>query len=123
MVNLQAQLAYLREEAVHRCLHASAYENPNERKPNFPQDLQSWFQMENSNTSSQFLPNMSSSNPSTIYNGNTTFMDPNPIGNYEYFGTMEESISSFSSFDDRCNSLSYEVDNLQGVASFMKDQW
>ncbi|TKY62374.1 LOB domain-containing protein 29 [Spatholobus suberectus] len=125
VVNLQAQLAYLREQAGQIYLNASATENPNEKyfgKPTtFPQDLQSWFQMENSNMASQFLPNLST-NPSTQYYGNTsTPVDPNPIGNYENSGTIEESIS-FSSFEESCNSMSYdmqrqwtfhEVDNLQ----------
>lgn len=132
-MNLQAQLAYLREQAAQSCLNTSAIENPNGKylgKPSTisPQDdLHSWFQMENSNMGRpQFPPNYSSTNPSTAeYYGNntTTLMDPNnPIGNYENSGiiTMEESISSFSSL---CNSsISYdmqrqwafhEVDNLQ----------
>lgn len=106
----------MREQAAQRCLNTSFSENPNEKnfaKPNniLPQDLQSWFQMENdSNTSPQFDPNLSSSttNLSTTpqyYNGNaTTLMDLNPIiGNYENSGTLEESISSFCNFEERCN--------------------
>ncbi|XP_045806037.1 LOB domain-containing protein 29-like [Trifolium pratense] len=127
VVNLQAQLAYMKEEAAQRCLNTSIIENPNEKnfvKPSnniLPQDLQ--IQMENNSyMSPQFLPNLSSSttNLSTThyYNGNsTTFMDLNPIiGNYENSGTLEESISSFSNFDDRCNNSMWnfhEVHNLQ----------
>ncbi|XP_061354019.1 LOB domain-containing protein 29-like [Gastrolobium bilobum] len=125
VVNLQAQLAYLREQASQSCLNVSAAENPNEKyfgKPTtLPQDLQCWFQMENSNVGPQFLPNLSTNPSTTQYYGNTTLMDPNPIGNYENSGTLEESIS-FSSFEESCNSMSYdmqgqwafhEVDNLQ----------
>lgn len=112
MVSLQAQLVYLREQASQIYLNGSATENPNEKylgKPTtFPQDLQSWFQMENSNLASQFLPNLST-NPSTQYYGNTnTLVEPNPIGNYENSGTVEESIS-FSSFKESCNSMSYDM--------------
>ncbi|CAL5193726.1 unnamed protein product [Lathyrus oleraceus] len=120
VVNLQAQLAYMREQAAQRCLNTSFSENPNEKsfvKPSniLPQDLQSWFQMENdSNMSPQLHPNLSSSttNLSTTpqcYNGNaTTLMDLNPIiGNYENSGALEETISSFSNFEERChNSMS-----------------
>lgn len=121
MVNLQAQLAYLREQAAQSCLNVSATENPNEEffgKPTvFPQDLQNWLQMENSNTGPQFLANLSSYPSTTQYYGNSTsLMDPNPIGNYE------NSSISFSSFDESCNSVSFdmqrqwafhEVDDLQ----------
>lgn len=114
-MSLQAQLAYLREQAAQRCI---SHENPNEKyfgKPAIPpQDLQSWIQMENSNmNSNQFLPNMFSiTNLSTTqyYENTTTLMDINPIniGNYENSGTLEESMSSFSRFDERCNhSISY----------------
>lgn len=119
MVNLQAQLAYLREQAGQIYLNASATENPNEKllgKPTtFPQDLQSRFQMENSNMASQFLPNLST-NPSTHYYGNTnSLMEPNPIGNYESSGTVEESIS-FSSFEESCNSMSYDMQRQWGLS-------
>ncbi|XP_027349031.1 LOB domain-containing protein 29-like [Abrus precatorius] len=126
VVNLQAQLAHLREQVGQICLNASATENPNEKyfaklPTTFPQDLQNWFQMENSNMGSQFLPNLSTDPSTTQYYGNTTLMDQNPIGNYEKSGTMEESVS-FSSFEESCNFMCYnmqrqwafhEVDNLQ----------
>ncbi|GAU25173.1 hypothetical protein TSUD_150720 [Trifolium subterraneum] len=129
VVNLQAQLAYMKEQAAQRCLNTSLIENPNEKnfvKPSniLPQDLQ--IQMENySYISPQFLPNLSSSSTTNLstthyYNGNsTTLMDLNPIinGSYENSGTLEESISSFSNFDERCNnSMSYE--NMQRQWNF-----
>ncbi|KAL2321031.1 hypothetical protein Fmac_030000 [Flemingia macrophylla] len=118
VVNLQAQLAYLREQAGQIYLNASATENPNEKyfgKPNtFPQDLQSWFQMENSNMGSQFLPNMSTSS-STQYGNTNTLIDPNPTGNYDNSGTIEESIS-FSSFEESCNSMSYDMQRQWGLS-------
>lgn len=116
MVNLQTQLAYLREQAAHRCLNTSAAENSNEKylgKPtNFtlPQDLQSWLQMENSNMGGpQFLPNLSTNSSTTQYYGSTTLLDPNLVGIYENSGlTMEESIS-VSNFDESCSSMSYDM--------------
>ncbi|KAK7396424.1 hypothetical protein VNO78_17423 [Psophocarpus tetragonolobus] len=119
VVNLQARLAYLREQAGQIYLNASATENPNEkylRKPTtFPQYLQNWFQMENSNMASQFLPNLST-NPSTQYYEHTnTLMEPNPIGNYENSGTIEESIS-FSDFEESCNSMSYDMQTQWGFS-------
>lgn len=124
MVNLQAQLAFLREQTAQRCINAPNSANPNEKnfgKPTniLPQDLQSWFQMENSNMCSQFLPDFSSStddlsSTTQYYNGTTTtLMDLNPIGNYENSGTiLKESIPSFSNFDERCNN-SMSFDNMQ----------
>ncbi|KAK8473520.1 hypothetical protein PHAVU_001G159400 [Phaseolus vulgaris] len=126
VVNLQAQLVHLKEQAGQIYLNASATETPNEKylgkSTNFPQYLESWFQTENSNSASQFLPKLST-NTSTQYYGNTnTFMDPNPIGNDDDNSvTVAESIS-FSSFEESCNSMScdmqrqwtfYQVDNLQ----------
>lgn len=134
MVNLQAQLAYLKEQADPNCFNASTNENPTENyfeKPTsfFPQDLQSWFQVENSNLGPEFLANLSNNSTATqYYANNTDLMDLNPIeNNYENSGTMEES-SSFSSFDESSNTMSYdmqtnrrkwafhEVDDLHSVA-------
>ncbi|KAK7378451.1 hypothetical protein VNO80_03893 [Phaseolus coccineus] len=126
VVNLQAQLVHLKEQAGQIYLNASATDTSNEKylgkSTNFPQYLESWFQTENSNSASQFLPKLST-NTSTQYYGNTnTFMDPNPIGNDDDNSvTVAESIS-FSSFEESCNSMScdmqrqwtfYQVDNLQ----------
>ncbi|XP_020210922.1 LOB domain-containing protein 29 [Cajanus cajan] len=119
VVNLQAQLAYLREQAGQIYLNASAPENPNEKnfgKPTtFPQDLQSWFQMENSNMASQFLPNLSTSSSIQYYGNTNALMDPSPTGNYENSGTIEESIS-FSSFEESCNSIPYDMQRQWGLS-------
>jgi hypothetical protein len=46
-------------------------------------------------------------------------MDLNPIiGNYENSGTLEESISSFSNFDERCNNSIGNYDNMQRQWNF-----
>lgn len=130
MVNLQLQLAFLREQAAQSFMNASATENPNEkycsRKPNistFPtHDLEGWFQTQNSDMAGphQFLPDMSNNSSTTIFqhfygsisSGSNPLMNLNPIvgNNNENSGTMEESIS-FSSFDETAsnNSMSYDV--------------
>lgn len=117
MVNLQAQLAYLKEHAAQSCLHGSANENPSEKlfeKSSIvlPQDFQSWFQEENSNLGQEFLPNFCT-NLSTQQHlkGNALMEDLNPIGiNYENSsGAMEES-SSFSSLDESSNNYSMSYD-------------
>ncbi|XP_020231523.1 LOB domain-containing protein 29 [Cajanus cajan] len=118
VVNLQAQLAYLKEQAAQNCLNTSANENPSEKlfgksSAALPQDLQSWFQAENSNLGPEFLPNLCTnfSSATQHYGNNNALMeDLNPIGiNYENSGAMEES-SSFSSFDESSNySIPYDM--------------
>ncbi|KAK7345793.1 hypothetical protein VNO77_16404 [Canavalia gladiata] len=117
VVNLQAQLAYLKEQAAQSCVNASVQENPSEKffeKSSFalPQDLQSWFQGENSNMGSEFLPNLCTNMSSvTQHCGNNAVMDDlNTIGiNYENCGAMDEG-SSFSSFEETSNySMSYDM--------------
>ncbi|XP_054790261.1 LOB domain-containing protein 29-like [Prosopis cineraria] len=131
VVNLQAQLAYLREQAAQsHIVNASVTENPNKPTAFTDHDLQKWFPTEDpTNTGTQFLPSSSDINSlATQYYGNytTPFVDPNPIGSS---GTIEES-ASFSSFHEEtnCNSMSLdmqassrqwsfrEVDDLQSVA-------
>ncbi|KAK7270326.1 hypothetical protein RIF29_23387 [Crotalaria pallida] len=138
VVNLQAQLSYLKEQAAAgpSCLNASANRNPNEKyfdeKPinnSFPQDLSSWFQVGNSDQlGPEFLPNLS--NNSYENNNNcTTLMDINPIiGNiYDQNSGIKEESSSFCSFDESSNSYDmtntnrrewafHEVDDLHSVA-------
>lgn len=116
MVNLQAQLAYLKEQAAQSFLNASVSENPNEKlfeksSAALPQDLQSWFQVENSNLGPEFLPNMCTNLSTQKHYGNNVLIeDLNPTGiNYENSGAMEEN-SSFSSFDESSNSYSMSYD-------------
>ncbi|KAI4301129.1 hypothetical protein L6164_034441 [Bauhinia variegata] len=122
VVNLQAQLTYLKEQTAQSFITASVAENPNDQKycqkPNaFPQDLQSWFLTGNSNMGPQFPPNFSNNSAQTSqFYGNSTVVDPNPIGNYENSATMEESVS-FSSFDETCNSMSYDMQMQRQWAS------
>ncbi|KAL9318641.1 hypothetical protein ACSQ67_015158 [Phaseolus vulgaris] len=116
VVNLQAQLAYLKEQAAQSCLNGSVNENPSEKlfeksSAALPQDLQSWFQVENSNLGPEFLPNMCTNLSTQKHYGNNALIeDLNPTWiNYENSGAMEEN-SSFSSFDESSNSYSMSYD-------------
>ncbi|KAJ7972678.1 putative LOB domain-containing protein [Quillaja saponaria] len=115
VVNLQAQLASLKEKAGQNFLNASAVNgNPNEKyygKPNdlHQQDLQSWFHSENSNMLLQFLPNLCSNSTTMPYYENRT-MHPNPMGNYENSLIPAEENVSFSSYDEASHSMcSYDM--------------
>ncbi|OMP09325.1 hypothetical protein COLO4_05601 [Corchorus olitorius] len=95
VVNLQAQLASLKEQAAQSILNGSVTSNPNDKYygklPNSHhlQDFQSWFHPDDnpSNMAPQFNPN----NISSCENG---FWDPNSLGNYE------NSVISSSSGED-----------------------
>ncbi|KAG4959324.1 hypothetical protein AAZX31_13G104000 [Glycine max] len=115
VVNLQAQLAYLKEQAAQSCLDGSINENPSEKlfeksSSALPQDLQSWFnQVGNSNLGPEFLPNMCTNLSTQHYGNNALMEDLNPIGiNYETSGAMEGNNSS--SFDDSSNNYSMSYD-------------
>ncbi|XP_019427349.1 PREDICTED: LOB domain-containing protein 29-like isoform X2 [Lupinus angustifolius] len=133
VINLQAQLSYLKEQAAPSCLNASANEKYFEKPTtnSFPQDLQSWFhQVENSNPRPEFVPNLSHNSSETqCYVNNNTVMDLSPVGNYENSGMSIEESSSFSSFDESSNTMSYnnmqtdrgkwafhDVDDLHSIA-------
>lgn len=111
MVNLQTQLAYLKEQAeAQTCL----LNNEKSTSLNLPQqDLQGWFQMQNSNNyqlGQEFLTNnLSNISSATQYYGNNTLMNVDPTRNYENSGIIEEN-SSFSSFEESTsNSMSYDM--------------
>ncbi|OMO78448.1 hypothetical protein CCACVL1_14376 [Corchorus capsularis] len=97
VVNLQAQLASLKEQAAQSILNGSVTSNPNDKYygklPNSHlQDVQSWFHPDNpSNMAPQFNPNISTTNSNYCENG---FWDPNSLGNYE------NSVISSSSGED-----------------------
>ncbi|MED6199526.1 LOB domain-containing protein 29 [Stylosanthes scabra] len=134
VVNLQAQLAYLREQATQRCnLNASLIENPNNNEDYFGkptttslhhQDLKNyWFQRENSTMAPQFLSNSSNYHssatqqyhvntpPPPTSNSSLMLMDTNPIGNYE--NSSNVSFNSCSSlFDESCDSVFFDMKRL-----------
>ncbi|KAJ7977272.1 putative LOB domain-containing protein [Quillaja saponaria] len=136
VVNLQAQLACLKEQASHNFLNASAATaNPNEKyygKPSdhHQQDLQSRFQSENSNMLLQYLPNFSSNSTTVPFYENSPSVNPNyPVGTYESSAIPAEENVSYSSYEEASHSMcSYDMqttnrqwpfqdsDELQSVA-------
>ncbi|XP_073138346.1 LOB domain-containing protein 14-like [Henckelia pumila] len=108
VVNLQAQLASLREQAAQCIINSSNPTNPNDQKlyNGSPQDVQSWFpSFQNQGTvlPSQFDSCNFHQNIDNIYNqaacyGNGSMMNLNPCVKYENPGLPEEN-SSFNSMD------------------------
>ncbi|XP_057964835.1 LOB domain-containing protein 29-like [Malania oleifera] len=101
VVNLQAQLASLKEQAAQSFVNSPAAANPNERlcgkPPSYPQDVQSWFQLENMNTIPQFNPNFCTSQMMQYCENG--FLDPNSMGNYENSIMAEQNVP-FASFKE-----------------------
>ncbi|GLU07729.1 hypothetical protein SLE2022_246770 [Rubroshorea leprosula] len=118
VVNLQAQLACLKEQAAQSIMSGtSAAANTNERyygtgkapSHHHPQDhLQSVFhQMDNS---SVFNPNFSHHSTEVSFSG---FMDPNSLGNYENSSSVSGDDASFSTFGEMSS-----LDNMHRQWSF-----
>ncbi|XP_065876240.1 LOB domain-containing protein 29-like [Euphorbia lathyris] len=115
VINLQAQLASVKEQAAQTMINgcsAAAVANPNERKPPLitPQDLQNWFQQSgnsNYNTTPQFNPNG--------YGENGLNMDPYCVGNYG-----NSSSSSFDSFEE---AHSQSISSLDMQTDHHDRQW
>ncbi|EEF27968.1 LOB domain-containing protein 29 [Ricinus communis] len=116
VMNLQAQLASLKEQAAQTLINGSATANPNDKyygKPSsLPQDLQSWFQSENSNTIPQF-------NPSFTTAGENGFLDPYSMGSY---GSSSTTATSFDSFEEASSSFDMQTDNKQWNTSYHHHQ-
>ncbi|KAH7577651.1 hypothetical protein ACOSP7_001372 [Xanthoceras sorbifolium] len=119
VVNLQAQLASLKEQAAQSFLNGSATANPNDkcygRLPSQPQDVHSWFHQENSNIGTQFEPNLQNLATMIPYNDNG-FMNPNSLGNYENSINSGEDASSYGSFGETSHSMcafDMQTDNRQ----------
>ncbi|XAR58631.1 hypothetical protein NMG60_11014106 [Bertholletia excelsa] len=132
VVNLQAQLASLKEQAARSLLNVSTGANPYERFygkfPSYQHDVQSWFQSENPNLMPQLVPNLGSNsgNMACYENG---FTNPNSVGTYVNQIITEENVSlasfeeashSMDSLDVRANSRQWpfqdDADELQSVA-------
>ncbi|KAK3193584.1 hypothetical protein Dsin_024894 [Dipteronia sinensis] len=119
VVNLQAQLASLKEQAAQGFLNGSATANLNDkycgRLPSHPQDVHSWFHQENSNIGTHFEPNFQNHVTMIPYNENG-FMNPNSFGNYENSINSGEDASSYGSFAETSHSmcsLDMQTDNRQ----------
>ncbi|XVF21619.1 hypothetical protein REPUB_Repub12eG0106000 [Reevesia pubescens] len=132
VVNLQAQLASLKEQAAQSIFNDSVTSNPNDKYygnklPSQLQDVHSWFQPDNSSMAPNFNPNFSNSY------GENGFLDPTSLGNYENSSVISSSgenhVSfttfgeaphhSISSFDMQTNFRQWsfqDVDDLQSMA-------
>ncbi|XP_022728228.1 LOB domain-containing protein 29-like [Durio zibethinus] len=127
VVNLQAQLASLKEQAAQSTFNGSVTTNPNYKYygklPSQLQDVQSWFHPDNSSIAPDFNPSASS----YCENG---FLDPTSLGNYENsvissgedhvsFTTSGQAPHSMSCFDMQTNNRQWtlqDVDDLQSMA-------
>ncbi|KAL6972309.1 hypothetical protein U1Q18_050790 [Sarracenia purpurea var. burkii] len=103
VVNLQAQLASLKELAARSFLNCSTIANSGERFsgkfPSYPQDVQSLLQFENSNTMPQLDPNLN------VPCYETGLMNPNSsVWDYENLIIPEEN-DSFSSLEEASHSI------------------
>ncbi|MBA0590016.1 LOB domain-containing protein 29 [Gossypium raimondii] len=133
VVNLQSQLASLKEQASQSIVNGSVTANPNGKLPSQFQDVQSWFHSDNSSMALKFNPNIPN-HPSTNSYCENGFLNPNPLGNYENSFTSpgEDHVSSYtttttfgeashamSSLDLHTNNRQWgfqEVDDLQSMA-------
>ncbi|XWS76282.1 hypothetical protein CRYUN_Cryun01aG0162200 [Craigia yunnanensis] len=134
VVNLQAQLASLKEQAAQSILNGSVTTNPNDKYygklPSQLQDVQSWFHADNSSMEPNFNSNLSN-HPSINSYCENGFLDPTSLGNYENsvisssgedhvsFTTFGEAPHSMSSFDMQTNNRQWtfqDVDDLQSMA-------
>ncbi|KAI3760161.1 hypothetical protein L1987_50552 [Smallanthus sonchifolius] len=119
VVSLQSQLAYLKAQAAQSVLNGSNYPNNdhrhNGRLPSYTpqQDIQTWFQQDNSSINTpQFDQKYSS-----INNMNDIMINFNSMGeNYENSFLKEE--GSFSSFQQ---GSSYSIDSLDKEWAFQEN--
>ncbi|XP_044501088.1 LOB domain-containing protein 29-like [Mangifera indica] len=119
VVNLQAQLASLKEQASQSFLKGSAAPNPNDKYygklPTHPQDIYSWFHQENSNMGTQFNPNLNNDSTTNPYCDAGFNLNSNSFGNYENSVISGED-ASFASFGEGSRSMStldMQTDNRQ----------
>ncbi|KAM7496075.1 hypothetical protein LguiA_020489 [Lonicera macranthoides] len=119
VVNLQAQLASLKEQASQSLVNGTTNANPNDRShgkfPCYAQDVQSnWLQSENLSMMPQFNSNFMATNLENLENG---IMNMNTSGSYENSAPREEN-GSFSSFEE----TSYSMDSIDMQANYNR-QW
>lgn len=115
-MNLQAQLASLKEQAARSFTNCSANANSSERFcgnkfPSYPQDVQSWFQSQNPNIVPQFDPNKASNFGNNPFHEHG-FVNQNHVGSYENQMKVEENVS-FSSFEEGSSHHSMDSLDLQ----------
>ncbi|XP_058208518.1 LOB domain-containing protein 14-like [Rhododendron vialii] len=122
VVNLQAQLASLKEQAARSFTNCSTNANSSERFcgkfPSYPQDVQSWFQSQNPDMIPQLDPNTASNFGNNVPFYENGIANQNPMGNYENQMKVEENVS-FSSFEE--GSSHHSMDSLDVQANYR--QW
>ncbi|KAF3436178.1 hypothetical protein FNV43_RR23270 [Rhamnella rubrinervis] len=134
VVNLQAQLACLKEQAAQSFCSGSASTNPNGKLygklPSQHQDVCGWFELENREMHmTEFNSNLTNDAVTTMAYYENGVITPNPIGNYENsviphenvsYGSFEEAAShSMSSLDLQINNRQWtfqDGDELQSMA-------
>lgn len=138
-MNLQAQLASLKEQAARSFTNCSTNANSGERFcgkfPSYPPDVQSCFQSQNPNIIPKLDPNTASNFGNSPFYRNG-IMNQNPIGSYGNQMKVEENVS-FSSFEEgsshhsadsldlKANSRQWpfeDDDELQSIAAYSQ-QW
>ncbi|XP_052170012.1 LOB domain-containing protein 29-like [Diospyros lotus] len=129
VVHLQAQLASLKEQAARSIINGStSTANPSEAfsgKFPYAQDVQSWFQSENSSMVPQFSPSLNFGNTAITEN---QLLNPNFMGNYDQnqikqenasIGSFEEASHSMDSLDVQTNIRQWpfqdDADELQSL--------
>lgn len=150
VVNLQAQLACLKEQAAQSILSNRTAANPNpnpnhhdhkfqgESPYSLPQDVQSWWQScQNQGTTTQFDASFESNNVNEnssmpYYSNGAMYPNNNPSVKYESSSCFpEENTSSFGSMDSlemQSNGRQWtyqdDADDLQSVAfRYMQHSW
>ncbi|KAL5561854.1 hypothetical protein UlMin_031601 [Ulmus minor] len=130
VVNLQAQLASMKEQAVKSCFpNGSGTVNPNGKfHSHQQQDVHTWFDSENSNSASQINSNLSSNTGTMPGYYENCVTNQNSIGNNEYlqipdenvsYGSFEQASFSMSSLDMQPNYRQWgfqEADELHSMA-------
>ncbi|KAI3460948.1 hypothetical protein Pfo_017611 [Paulownia fortunei] len=126
VVNLQAQLASLKEQAAQCIVNSSNSANPNDKKfygesHSFPQDVQSWWQsFQNQVKMPQFDANLNNIESMPYYASGTMTM--NPSVKYKNSGFPEENTSfgSLDSLEVQSNNMQWpfqdDAEDLQSVA-------
>lgn len=124
VINLQAQLALIKEQAGAQGFpNGSAGANPNERYYNNGrlyqqvEDIQNWFQSENSNMVPQYSPNLTSDQSSMMppcFENKPMAGSDHSSGSCENSAFAEDQNALYGKFDEAYHFMS-SLDNLQAV--------
>ncbi|KAF5741885.1 hypothetical protein HS088_TW10G00892 [Tripterygium wilfordii] len=121
VVNLQAQLASLKEQAARTFVNGSGAVNPNEKyygKQAFfhTQDVQSWLHQQLESTSSNMVPQFNI--PNLTNNHDNGVFGVNTMGDYGNSVNPEDN-TTFDSFEEASNSIDVQTNswNFQGCST------